>query len=613
MQYSNVSVKWAVPFALAGIMRSVVYAFVNSFFLLYICRTGTVTYSFAVSLLVFLKLFDIAKEPFLGFLIDVLGTRYSFNKFNSVPLIGALANAIFTIALFNMPSFGTLSSFYCIAVYVLWSISISLFDLTYYSVISSFNSGNRQREILASISKAALLIGFCLPLILFSLFFRTTQDIPLKTYNGAAFSIALFEIVFAFIYASTKSINKTKEKVLKYKNLGTLFFSNDQLIVTFVITLLQQVALCVFIFSYELYIAKLDLKNPQDAFFELQLPWLTLSLLSFAFYHKLVELCSRKAVFYTSIVMISAGYFCLFLINLLELQSSSVTGILLAVIASGFALSLSSTTVMTADCVDYGEFRFGKRTEALSFSIQTVAEKAGHLIVILISGLTFSYADVFIKNRNISSQFYSISLDLIVVFSAMSSMLFIYAVFYKLHGSFFENILNAVKSFGKDSPKPAKDKGNAVRYALDEHCVMYNLKTDNLEEVLRILTTRLYEVRAISSKSEFLKGIKAKLQMNPAGIAHGIAIPHARGSYVKRSALAVAHLSSPIDCGASDKKPCDLIFLIAAPDDGQSHISLLSNLSLMLSEPGFADKLRKSISPEEINKRLIACEKQLFK
>lgn len=101
--------------------------------------------------------------------------------------------------------------------------------------------------------------------------------------------------------------------------------------------------------------------------------------------------------------------------------------------------------------------------------------------------------------------------------------------------------------------------------------------------------------------------------MNPAGIAHGIAIPHTRGSFVRRSALAVAHLSTPIDCGAADGKPCDLIFLIAAPDDGRSHISLLGNLSLMLSEPGFADKLRKSTSPEEINTRLITCEKQLFK
>ena len=40
--------------------------------------------------------------------------------------------------------------------------------------------------------------------------------------------------------------------------------------------------------------------------------------------------------------------------------------------------------------------------------------------------------------------------------------------------------------------------------------------------------------------------------------------------------------------------------------------NLLKNLSLMLSEPGFANKLRNAGSAEEITKRLIACEKNLF-
>jgi len=614
MNLYNVSVKWAIPFALTGLMRNVVYAFVHSFFLLYLCRTGAVTYSFAIGLIVAVKIFDILKEPFLGMLLDVAGSRFDFNKFKFFTLTGSLFNAILTISIFNIPMIlNGLKPTYCLLTYILWTISISLFDLTYSSVISSFNSGNRHREILSSITRIAQVIGFCLPLILFSLFFRTIQDIQEKHYNNAAFIIALFEITFAFIYAKSDSIIQTKNKVLDFKHVSTLFFQNDQLMVTFVITLLQQIAMCVFIFSYELYVSKLDVQTPQDAFIELQMPWIVVGILCFALYHKLVAIFSRKSVFYVSIFMISTAYFLLFMINLLEVQNSVLTGLLLAVIAGGFALSLNSTTVMTADCVDYGEFRFGKRTECLCFSIQNISEKVGHLIAFLISGLTFSYADVFIKNRTISSQFYSISLDLIVVFSAMAAMLFIYMMFYKLHGSFFENILNAVISFGKESPKPAKDLGNAVRYAVDEHCIMYNLKTDSLEEVLSVLTSRMYDVRAISSKNEFLKGIKAKLLMNPAGIAHGIAIPHTRGSFVRRSALAVAHLSTPIDCGAADGKPCDLIFLIAAPDDGRSHISLLGNLSLMLSEPGFADKLRKSTSPEEINTRLITCEKQLFK
>ncbi|MGN0893382.1 MAG: PTS sugar transporter subunit IIA [Succinivibrio sp.] len=208
---------------------------------------------------------------------------------------------------------------------------------------------------------------------------------------------------------------------------------------------------------------------------------------------------------------------------------------------------------------------------------------------------------------------YSIYLCIMIVAICGISMLLVYIPYYKLHGSFFENILNALTNFAHNNRLQIKEKFNSVRYALDEHCVINRLRSDNLDEIIRVLTDRLYDVRAISSKADFINGIREKMSINPAGIAHGIAIPHTRGAYVRRSALAVATLRTPIKCGASDNKPCDLFFLIATPDDGSSHINLLSNLSLLLSEPGFANKLRNSGSSEEITKRLISCEKNLFR
>ena len=267
---------------------------------------------------------------------------------------------------------------------------------------------------------------------------------------------------------------------------------------------------------------------------------------------------------------------------------------------------------MTADCVDYGEFKFGIRIECMNFSILTVAAKIGYLFILIITGLSFSFSDIFVKNVNLTNQMYSIYLCILIVCICSVSMLIVYVTYYKLHGSFFENILNAITYFSNNKTTAVKEKFNSVRYAIDEHCVIYKLKANTLDEVIQVLTDRLFEVKAIKSKHDLLKGINEKIAKNPAGIAHGIAIPHTRGNYVNRSSLAVATLKTPLNCGASDNKPCDLFFLIAVPDDGVSHINLLSNLSLMLSEPGFADKLRHSGSNEEITKRLISCERNLF-
>ena len=306
------------------------------------------------------------------------------------------------------------------------------------------------------------------------------------------------------------------------------------------------------------------------------------------------------------------GFVLMFMLVFFGVLTLPLIGMLVAISACGFALSLASTTVMTADCVDYGEFKFGIRIECMNFSIHTVSAKIGYLFILIITGLSFSFSDIFVKNVNLTNQMYSIYLCILIVCICSVAMLIVYVTYYKLHGSFFENILNAITYFSNNKTTAVKEKFNSVRYAIDEHCVIYKLKANTLDEVIQVLTDRLFEVKAIKSKHDLLKGINEKIAKNPAGIAHGIAIPHTRGNYVNRSSLAVATLKTPLNCGASDNKPCDLFFLIAVPDDGVSHINLLSNLSLMLSEPGFADKLRHSGSNEEITKRLILCERNLF-
>ena len=73
---------------------------------------------------------------------------------------------------------------------------------------------------------------------------------------------------------------------------------------------------------------------------------------------------------------------------------------------------------------------------------------------------------------------------------------------------------------------------------------------------------------------------------------------------MKRPAIAIAVLEKPLDLGSFDGKKCDLIFLIASPDDGQTHLNLLGRLSLVLNEQGFADSLRHAGTAREVVTRI---------
>lgn len=87
----------------------------------------------------------------------------------------------------------------------------------------------------------------------------------------------------------------------------------------------------------------------------------------------------------------------------------------------------------------------------------------------------------------------------------------------------------------------------------------------------------------------------------PTGIPGGIAIPHCRSEHVLAASLGFARLSEPVDFGAADERPADLIFMIAAPAGADDmHLKLLAKLARGLMRTDFTDALRGASSAQEV-------------
>jgi len=621
---NQVSLKWALPYAVVGIGRDAVYMFVLSFYYLYLTTVLDISPVYIVPIFLIVKFIELIKEPFIGMLIDLCADIFKYNKFRMTILAGGIINAAILIQMFDIPSMNSsVQIIYAIFMYIAWSLSFSMLDIPSWSLTSIFGSDHRTREIICGLGRGSAVLGFCLTLVLTYAFFYEDQGLPTHIFSSmeadsfrtASWYIAATIFLSSIIFASFFTMEEPERKVVKAKNAAATFFGNDQLMIIFFLTLLQQMCLCVFV-GYQNYFAITiqDVPSDNDILFFIQIPWLVVSLLTYTFFHLIIKYTSRKQIFIFSTLLILLSFLTLYAMHSTSRLNMLSLSFLMCLLSLGFCLSQASTTVMTADCIDYGEFKFGCRSECMNFSIQIMSAKFGSLFAMVFAAQGSAYASLFTsKGLDENLFFNSVNICTLIVCVCSISMIVIYANYYKLHGSFFENILNAINHFGNNRDNSAKSNINTIRYALDENSVIYNLKAQSVDEIIHVLTDRLSLVRAINSKHDFLNAIKVKMDQNPAGIAHGIAIPHARGSFVNRSAIAVASLSKPINCGALDNKPCDLFFLIAVPDDGNSHISILANLSLMLSEPGFADKLRRAGSSEEITKRLILCEKKLFK
>lgn len=93
--------------------------------------------------------------------------------------------------------------------------------------------------------------------------------------------------------------------------------------------------------------------------------------------------------------------------------------------------------------------------------------------------------------------------------------------------------------------------------------------------------------------------ILAREAQGPTAIGEGIAVPHAKSESVKTPGLSAITVPNGVDYEAPDGKNSDILFMIAAPLDGDLHLEILSRLMVMLMEPEFCASLRGAKTTDE--------------
>jgi PTS system nitrogen regulatory IIA component len=85
----------------------------------------------------------------------------------------------------------------------------------------------------------------------------------------------------------------------------------------------------------------------------------------------------------------------------------------------------------------------------------------------------------------------------------------------------------------------------------------------------------------------------ARERLGSTGLGHGVAIPHGRSDAVHEARAAFAHLAEPVDFGASDGQPVDLVAALIVPAHfTDQHLRLLAELAELFSNPEITSALR---------------------
>lgn len=116
----------------------------------------------------------------------------------------------------------------------------------------------------------------------------------------------------------------------------------------------------------------------------------------------------------------------------------------------------------------------------------------------------------------------------------------------------------------------------------------------------------------IADKEEYKKGILAREEKGSTAVGDGIAIPHAKSEAVKAPSLAAMTVPEGVDYEALDDEPSNLLFMIAAPNDGDVHLEVLSRLMTILMDEDFRKKLLGAKDTDEFLKIIDDMENEKY-
>lgn len=121
-------------------------------------------------------------------------------------------------------------------------------------------------------------------------------------------------------------------------------------------------------------------------------------------------------------------------------------------------------------------------------------------------------------------------------------------------------------------------------------------KMDAIEQMVSLM----YRQGNVSDKEVYKEAVIKRENLSTTGMVDGIAIPHARTNAITQAGIAAMTLPEGVDYESMDGQPTTLIFLIAAPDNGDNvHLQVLSELSTLLMDHDFCEDLKNAGTPEE--------------
>ena len=124
------------------------------------------------------------------------------------------------------------------------------------------------------------------------------------------------------------------------------------------------------------------------------------------------------------------------------------------------------------------------------------------------------------------------------------------------------------------------------------------------KQVVSLLAEALGKATGLDPR-DIQEAVMERERLGSTGVGEGVAIPHARLAGLQSPIGGFVRLEAAVDFEAIDGRPCDLIFMLLAPEDaGADHLRALSQVARAFKQSDVRDALRQSDNLEGIRNTL---------
>lgn len=136
-----------------------------------------------------------------------------------------------------------------------------------------------------------------------------------------------------------------------------------------------------------------------------------------------------------------------------------------------------------------------------------------------------------------------------------------------------------------------------------------HLDSTTVEDAVTRLVAALAAEGDVHDAPSLVAEVMRREVVGSTAIGGGLVIPHARFAGVGSVRVAVATLARPLDVGASDGRPVDVVILLVGPaDDPRRMLRVLAGLARLVKQPGFAAGLRSAATAAALRSAFLVAD-----